>query len=912
MKSSRRDFLEFGAVGLAGSAASLFAPRTQAAPVSFGADAIASAALRRADEKGLPAVAMGAPTSTAIGARACLPTSCLQCVAICGVMAFRDGSFEQGRIAKIEGNPYSPNNRGMTCAKAQAGINGVYDPDRVLHPVRRVGKRGEGKWRRVTWDAALDEIAGKMKECLDDGKPEEIMLHYGRSRIKPWVGQFWTNAIGTKTIGNHTSICEVAKWTGQELVFAKHFDVNDAENTNFILNFGCNPFEAHTSHSYFAQRIVDAVVDRKVPLVTFDVRASNTASRSTEWHPIRPGTDAAVILAMCNVILGAGLQDSAFINSWTTTTVDELKKHVAPFTPEFAEKESGVPAAEIRRLALAYAKAKPGTCLTYRGFVGHYNGTYNETAAKMLDAICGYIGVKGGTNPKSGGKWEDPFKGIAKKVGAAKPKKLKIVDGENVVLPTHHVNHRVPDMIKEGSHGRPRVYFIYTYNPAYVHGDVQNTKDVMSDEALMPFIVASDVALSESASLADLVIPDSTYLERWTSESPQSYSFTKFIQIRQPVTRPLGEARDVQQVWLDLAKRLGGKIAQLLPYQKVEEYYRAAVAATAKKYPPLDVEGEPLKGDPFDYICKYGFIYQSTAPSHAGHLKEVKPGEGAVVDSATGAVWDPHKAHVSDADVAAKGYAGSKYAYKGYVGQKIGDKVVAGFKPDKINKSGRIELKSEFLRPGTPTGDRLQKIFAAQLGPTMAIPRFAYLAEHLQSGLPTYIPVPEHLQRQDGELIMTSFKVNVQIHSRSQNCKWLTELYHDNPAWINSATAATLGLKNGDRIRITYVDKTYPERSYAAPKRQSIETTARVTELVHPDVVAVSYHCGHWAYGRYASGNTAAAEASAGGRPDQDADSPIWRQWGHGEHPNWIIPNAPDPVSGQWRSNDTVVRVSKA
>ncbi|NQT89121.1 molybdopterin-dependent oxidoreductase, partial [bacterium] len=151
---------------------------------AYGADHVATGPLRRGDEKGLPAVA-GAPLTRPSAERACVPTSCLQCVAICGVMAFREGTRERGRITKIEGNPYSPNNRGMTCAKAQAGINGVYDPDRILHPVRRVGKRGEGKWKRVSWDDALGEVATNIKACLDAGKPEEVMFHYGRSRIKP-------------------------------------------------------------------------------------------------------------------------------------------------------------------------------------------------------------------------------------------------------------------------------------------------------------------------------------------------------------------------------------------------------------------------------------------------------------------------------------------------------------------------------------------------------------------------------------------------------------------------------------------------------------------------------------------------------------------------------------------------------
>ena len=911
MKFTRRHFLKIGGTSTAAGIAPLFLASENAQAGLFGSDAVATPNFRRADQNSLPEVEMNGPSVHNTGERTCIPTSCLQCVAICGVNAYREGDQAHGRIAKLEGNPYSPNNMGMTCAKGQAGMNQTYDPDRIIYPLKRVGKRGEGKWKRISWDEALTEVAEKMKEPLDAGHPEEIMFHYGRSRIKPWVKNFFNAALGTKTIGNHTSICETSKWTGQELVFGKHYDVNDFPNTNMILNFGCNPLEAHTAHSYIAQRLVDAVVDGNVKLVTFDVRASNTATLSSQWHPIKPGTDAAVILAMCKVIMDEGLYNEKFINDWTSSSVSELKAHLAPFTPEFAETESGIDAEVVRNLAIEYANAKPGTCLTYRGFVGHYNGTYAEMSAKMLDAICGYIGIKGGTNPKPSGKWEDPFKAIQKKVGTAKTAKLKIVDGENLVVPTHHASHRVLEMIKSGEHGRPKVYLTYTYNPAYVSGDCAENIEILKDESLIPYYVACDVAMSESAELADLILPDSTYLERWTSEAPQSYSFTKFIQVRQPVTDPLGEAKDFQQILLELAKKLGGNIAKLMPYDDVEEYYREAVAKTYDKYGGYGVDGEPISGDPWDYITKYGFIYQTLEPHWEAHLKEVSPSDGDVVDKDTNVLWNPKKAHVSEDDVKAKGYRGSKSAYKGYKGQKVGNKFYAGFKPDKVNKSGLIEIKTPFLQPGTKTGDKLQKIIPVQLAGILKEPKYSYLSEHLKSGLPTYLPVPEHVMKTDDELIMISYKVSVQIHSRSQNCKYLSELYHDNPAWLNTATARKMNINDGDTIKVSYVDKTYPERAYNPPRQTSITIPVRVTEMIHPDVVGISMHCGHWAYGRYASGKPVGGNYTGESVCDMSNETKDWKSWNHGVHPNWIIPNAPDPISGQWRSNDTVVTVER-
>jgi anaerobic selenocysteine-containing dehydrogenase len=159
--------------------------------------------------------------------------------------------------------------------------------------------------------------------------------------------------------------------------------------------------------------------------------------------------------------------------------------------------------------------------------------------------------------------------------------------------------------------------------------------------------------------------------------------------------------------------------------------------------------------------------------------------------------------------------------------------------------------------------------------------------------LPTYKPIPEHAAMTKDELILTTFKVNVQTHSRTQNSKWLSEIYHENPAWINPETAAAHGVAEGDLVKI---------RSEAG----EIETKVRVTPAVVPGVVAISSHCGHWEYGRYASGKP----SPVGELPDPDA-ARIWWKGRNGVHPNWLIPNKPDPISGQQRWMDTVVTLSK-
>jgi anaerobic selenocysteine-containing dehydrogenase len=209
------------------------------------------------------------------------------------------------------------------------------------------------------------------------------MFHYGRMKASSSkiIKSYFLPAYGTNTIGNHTSICEGGKWTAQELTWGKHYDVNDVARSKYIVVMGSNPLEAHTSHEVIAQRIVEARA-KGAGMVTFDVRLSNTAAVSDKWYPVKPGTDGAVALAMAHILMSEGLYDEKFINKWTNVTVQELKDHLARYTPEWAEGVSGVPASEIRSVARAYGTKKPSTIIRYRGVVAHSRPWPEHTARR--------------------------------------------------------------------------------------------------------------------------------------------------------------------------------------------------------------------------------------------------------------------------------------------------------------------------------------------------------------------------------------------------------------------------------------------------------------------------------------------------------------------------------------------------
>jgi anaerobic selenocysteine-containing dehydrogenase len=789
-----------------------------------------------------------------------VPSACWQCVSRCPIIGYK----EDGRLVKIEGQPDSIRSLGKVCAKSQAGLDQLYDPDRILHPMRRVGARGEGKWKRVSWDQALDELTQRLKVLRDAGEPEKFMFHYGRMKggTAKLVGNFLA-AYGTGTVGNHTSLCEGGKWTAQELTWGGHYDNWDFDNADFVLNFGSNIFETHTNHISTAQRLIRAMVDRSVRLVTFDVRLSNTAAKSNEWVPIRPGTDLAVVLAMCHVIMTEGLYDQGveFLDFCKVTEshsatrddkIEALQAHLEPFTPEWAAEISGVPAEQIAAIAREFAYHRPACVISYRGAIAHYNGNETERAIQMLAAITGNIDRPGGRCKAVGASWDYPK---PKKVPAAR--KLDLLDGfeGQVAFPTHHVSHQVFDRIRDGSAGRPDVYLWYCYSPVYANGDCSGNEAVLKDESLLPFTVAVNPFYDEAAALADLILPDVTYLERWDWEDMVSPNQVPEYYIRQPLSQPMGEARNFPDVCADLAGRLGLDIGA----ESMQDFVKKSCKLTkVVRRKARGFRGMTRKGVWHDKRARPRF-YSYREPVEGKALKK----KAVILDADTGVYWDWKKAGVESHEAAeAQGYTQTPGAWKGYVGQRVGEAVYRGFAPDKLNKSGLFEIHSSLM--------------AARGLPAM----------------PGWLPVPEHENLDSGQLILTTYKVNVHTHSRTMNCRWLAELYHENPAWLSPETAAALTVADGDTVRLE-------------SEIGSIETRVQVTPAVVPGVIAISHHCGHWQYGRFASGKPAPDAAEH--IPDRD------RRWWqrNGVHPNWVIPNTPDPINGQQRWMDTVVRLSR-
>lgn len=482
---------------------------------------------------------------------------CQLCSTVCGIT----GIVKDGRVIKIEGNPNDPNSRGRLCARGQAGLNHQYHPERLLYPIKRVGKRGEGKWRRISWDDALDEIAGRLRKVREEGKHEEFAFHQGRNRSKDAVSGF-LRAFGTNTQLNHRGLCSAARRSANlTYLFESDWDLGDYENSKYILNFGSNMFEAHQGHVAGAQRVQRGRFENGAKLVTFDVRMSNTAGNSDEFFMPAPGTDGAVALGMSHTIIKEKLVDVDFFRDWANCTIEELWAEIGEYTPEWAESQSTVPAADIRRIAREFAAAAPrATTMCNRGSSAHVNGYFNDRAIFLLNVLVGSVGKPGGLCWMYTGGYDKDYAKPPK--AAPKPKTPSLLaDPPEFILANRWNTMRVGEIVYwylAQERAKLQVYMTYNLDSPLTWPETEVTKNVFLDEEKIGFHVCINPFFNETASFADMVLPWTTFMERWDVDARGAYNLVPYISMRRPMVSPLGEARDLRDVFPELARRIGG------------------------------------------------------------------------------------------------------------------------------------------------------------------------------------------------------------------------------------------------------------------------------------------------------------------------------------------------------------------
>ncbi len=489
-----------------------------------------------------------------------IPTTCQLCPAGCGIIAYLNGD----RLVQILGNPDHPNNRGGICAQGVSGINLVNDPERLLYPLKRTGPRGSNRWSRITWDEVYLTMASRISRLIKEDRIEEFVVDMGQT--DPILMEF-ISALGSVSLINRPVLKDLNQSTAFESMTGHSSIIPDIEKCRFILNFGANPLANHEYFVGIAHRLIQARIGGGARLVTFDVRMSETAAKSDEWYPVKSGTDGSIALAMAHVIAKNGLADTQFIDRKTNISYEPLKDHISRYTPEWAEMESGMAAKDIERLAVQFVSQKPSVAVLGGGVCDHENGNQTTRCISLLNWLAGNLEKEGGMFfPRL--LWE-------RTTGSKFVRTIAQLNQEKIPVD---------------------FYFAIHANPAYADADCNESARLLRDEKSTPFLVVMDTHMSETAMLADIVLPAATYLEGWGAELAPSLDGFPILNLRQPVVslispsrilrspsfdagklleptfQPLGEAKELGNLCLRLAQNLGSDIAKKLPYKNTLDY----------------------------------------------------------------------------------------------------------------------------------------------------------------------------------------------------------------------------------------------------------------------------------------------------------------------------------------------------
>jgi len=863
-----------------------------------------------------------------------IPTVCFNCESACGLLAWVDK--ETLKVRKFEGNPAHPGSRGRNCAKGPATVNQINDPDRILYPLKRAGKRGEGKWVRVSWEEVLKDIGARIRKAFLEERHNEIMYHVGRpghDGVMEWVLLAW----GVDAHNSHTNICSSGARAGYAFWMGYDRPSPDHANANVILLISSHLETGHYFNPH-AQRIMEGKL-AGAKLIVWDTRLSNTASMADTWIAPWPGSEAAILLAIARHLIVTGQYDREFVRKWVNW--EEYLRHKSPSSPgeeglgvegenrqthegtlspqpplpkgegefgfdlferalieeykdytfEFAAAESGVDAKVIEQMAneIAACKGKLATHNWRSAGAGNLGGWQVARCLFFLNVLTGSVGVPGGTSANVWDKWvprPHKFPPHGKRWNELTwPKEYPLSFFEMSIL--------LPHFLKEGR-GKLDTYFSRVYNPMWTNPDGFTWLEALRDEEKVGLHVALTPTWSESAWWADYVLPMGHASERHDLMSQETHA-GQWIAFRQPVLRVAmeklgkkvertyeanpGQVWEETEFWIDLSWEIDPDGAL-----GIRQYFESP-------YRP----GEKVTMDEF-----YGWMFENTVPGlpEAASALGLTPLEymrkfGAF-EIRKGAQTEYERALTSEE------LADSSADPTGRVFTKAPAKPAPNIVPRPAPVStdlGRaigvvVDGEAKF---GFPTPSRKLELYSSTLA-EFGWPEYA---------LPTYIHSHVHPsqigQAKDAFVLISTYRLPTLIHTRSANAKWLVEISHSNPTWIHTSDAESLGLRSGDLVRVEteigyFVDKVW------------------VTEGIRPGVIACSHHLGRW---RLAEGEGTSRLASAtvalddrdgawslrqqsGVGPYKSEDPDTERIWwtDAGVHQNLTFPVQPDPISG--------------
>ena len=513
-------------------------------------------------------------------------SGCALCYHSCGV----EVTVKDGKVVKVKGQASHPVNKGKLCPKGEAMIDHLYHPDRLKYPLKKV----KGEWQRVSWEQAITEIGAKLNDLKETHGPSALAFFGGSVGVENLEMMSLTHrfkgAFGSPNFFSAESVCYRMRIRARQITFGK-YPVEELDSNLYIL-WGHNP----AASDFPLSLAINENIKKGAKIIVIDPRRIPIADKAEMYLAIRPGTDGALALALMNVMINEKLYDADFVEKWTYG-FDKLVPHIQQYTPEWAEKITWVKAKDIRTLARRFATTRGasifhGTCTQDQCA----NGSQNDRALAILQVLTGNINVPGGWVISPRLRLNDvslPFPG--KPIGAEEYPLFYELWGRTS---PYGVMNMVPESIPD----KLKAFIVVGGNPLVTMPDSNALREAFKK---LDLLVVYEQFMTETAELADYVLPASNQLEFWGL----AYNYNvchgvPYIMLRSPVVGPYYECRSVREFYTDLAEKCG--FGDKFPWKSDEEVIAYELEPCAINFDALLKKPEGAIYHEKEYVTREG------------------------------------------------------------------------------------------------------------------------------------------------------------------------------------------------------------------------------------------------------------------------------------------------------------------
>jgi len=487
------------------------------------------------------------------------PSVCPLCPSGCGVLVRimegdaevvrggQAGVIRMGLAKKLEGNPAHPISQGSLCARGQAAIQVTYHPDRLRHPLKRTGPRGSGEYQEVTWDAALAELTQQLDALRSSnaGSSLAFLKRPGRSQRDELVTRF-LEAFGAPPAASFELFSDDVLRRANLLSFGREqLPTFDLAESRYVISFGADflgTWNSPVAQNAAYGRMRQGRRGVRGTFVQIEPRMSQTGANADHWIPVKPGMEGVLALGLAQILMAEKLRPldgaakaGALIDGWTSGLRD--------YTPAEIERRTGVPAARLERLAREIAEERPAVAIIGGAALAHTNGLFSAIAVNALNALLGAVDQRGGIvfmpqlparSTATRGQ-PRPLKTLASDILAADPSPVKVLLVDEV-------------------------------DPVFAAPPGWKVRDALMR---VPFIASFSSFVDDTSALADLILPDHSFLESWVERTPESGAAVAVVSLAGPALKPLHNTRPMPDVLLQVAGQLAKPLD--LPWKTFDE-----------------------------------------------------------------------------------------------------------------------------------------------------------------------------------------------------------------------------------------------------------------------------------------------------------------------------------------------------